>query len=71
MIKENKLNVGDRVQSTIAGYYFNAPGTVLEEKDYSVSNQPNVTKEYMIELDTGEVLTMKTSNLERVEGANK
>lgn len=71
MIKENKLNVGDRVQSTIAGYYKGVPGTVLEEKDYSVSNSPNVIKEYMIELDTGEVLTMKTSNLERVKGEDK
>lgn len=70
MIKENKLNVGDRVQSTMAGYYFNALGTVLEEKDYSVSNPPNVIKEYVIELDTGEVLTMKTNELERVKGEN-
>lgn len=66
MIKENKLNVGDRVASTTVGYYFHVPGTVLKEADYSVNNQPNITKEYVIELDTGEVLTMKTSDLERV-----
>lgn len=66
MIKENKLNIGDRVASTMYGFYLGQPGTVIKEEEYSINNQPNVTKDYVIELDTGEVITIGTDNLERV-----
>lgn len=71
MIKENKLNAGDRVQSTIAGYYKGVPATVIKLTETAEPAQGNDIKTYDIQLDTGEVLTMSTNQLERVKGANK
>lgn len=66
MIKENILSIGDRVASTAKGYYKGISGTVLSEADYNIINHPNVIKDYVIELDTGEVITLGTDILERV-----
>jgi len=60
------LNIGDRVTSTVYGCYKGIPGEVLKEADYSVNNQPHITKDYVIELDTGEVITLGTDSLEPV-----
>lgn len=64
MIKENELNVGDRVASTVAGFYLGIPATVLRRSQV----QTGFSKRYDIELDTGKVLSMETNKLERLEG---
>jgi hypothetical protein len=58
-----ELNKGDRVESTVMGFYMGVPGTVAEVSQIQVG----AGKDYIIELDTGKRIILSNYKLKRVE----
>ena len=50
-------NNGDKVQSNLRGFYFGIKGTIIKPADF----QDNKFKKYIIELETGQRITLPTN----------
>lgn len=60
--KQSDFKVGDRVTSTILGYYTGIMGTILKKAQFQYQRNT----EYIVKLDTGTTIRLATNGMKKI-----